>query len=119
MSEQATLLEARPSQQPAEFERRAAVRYQCSTEASCSSLAPFERLSGSVRDISTQGISLILGTSLRVGIDLVIELKTRTPGIGLTLMARVVHSSFETEGSWVVGARFLTTPTEEQLRALV
>jgi len=119
MSEQASVLEAKPPQQTAGFERRVTVRYQCSTEVSCSSLAPFERLSGRVRDISTGGIALILGTSLRVGIDLVIELKTRTPGISLTLMARVAHSTFEAEGTWIIGARFLTTPTNEQIEALL
>jgi hypothetical protein len=119
MSEQASVLEAKLPQQTAESERRVSVRYQCSTEASCSSLAPFERLSGRVRDISTDGIGLVLGTSLRVGIDLVIELKTRTPGIGLTLMARVAHSTFEADGTWIIGAQFLTTPTEEQIEALL
>jgi c-di-GMP-binding flagellar brake protein YcgR len=119
MSEQVSLLEVKSSQQRAGFERRVSVRYQCSTEVSCSSLAPFERLSGTVRDISADGIALILGTSLRVGIDLIIELKTRTPGIGLTLMARVMHSTFEDEGTWIVGARFLTMPTEEQIQALL
>lgn len=119
MSEQASVLEAKPAQQSVEFERRVAVRYQCGAEASCSSLAPFERLSGGVRDISTHGIALVLGTSLRVGIDLIIELKTRTPGINLTLMARVVHSTFEAEGTWIVGAKFLTTPTEEQIQAVL
>jgi c-di-GMP-binding flagellar brake protein YcgR len=119
MSEQASVLEAKPPQPTSEFERRVSVRYQCSSEVSCSSLAPFERLSGRARDISMGGIALVLATSLRVGTDLVIELKTRTPGIGLTLMARVVHSTFEAEGTWIIGAKFLTTPTEEQIEALL
>jgi hypothetical protein len=119
MSEQASVLEAKPALQTVGFERRVTVRYQCSAEASCSSLAPIERLSGRVRDISKEGIGLVLGTSLRVGIDLIIELKTRTQGIGLTLMARVMHSTFEAEGNWIIGAKFLTTPTEEQIQALL
>jgi hypothetical protein len=101
------------------IERRASVRFQCSTSASCSSLAPFERLNGMTRDISKTGIALILGTSIREGLELVIDLKTKNPGICLTLLARVVHSTLEAEGTWVVGCEFITTPTEEQIRALV
>ena len=119
MSQQLSLLEVRPSPQATEFDRRASVRYQCSTDASCSSLAPFERLSGRVRDISTGGVALVLGASVRPGSDLLIDLKTKNPGICLTLHARVVHATLETEGSWVVGCEFITLPTEEQIRALL
>ncbi len=101
------------------IERRAAVRYQCSTSASCSSLAPFERLSGVLRNISSGGMALILGTSIREGTELVIDLKTKNPGICLTLLARVVHSTLNEEGSWTIGCEFITTPTEEQIQALL
>jgi hypothetical protein len=119
MSEQASLLAAKPAQQTIDFERRVSVRYQCGREASCSSLAPFERLSGRVRDISTQGIALILGTSIREGTELIMDLKTRNPGICLTLLARVIHSTLEAEGIWIIGGEFITTPTEEQIQALL
>ncbi len=100
-------------------ERRASVRFQCSTRASCSSLAPFERLNGMTRDISQTGIALALGTCIRKGVELVIDLKTKNPGICLTLLARVVHSTPEDEGTWIVGCEFITTPTEEQIEALL
>lgn len=104
---------------PQAIERRAAVRYQCSNSASCSSLAPFERHSGKMRDISRTGIALALGTSIREGTELVIDLKTKNPGICLTLLARVIHSTPEDESSWVIGCEFITTPTEEQIKALL
>src|SRR5262249_53114060 len=116
MSQQSTLLPAIHG--GADFERRATVRYQCSCEASCSSLAPFERLHGKVRDVSTQGIGLVLRDSIREGTQLVIDLKTRNPGIYLTLLARVVHTREEGEGAWTIGCEFITVPTEEQLQAL-
>jgi hypothetical protein len=119
MSVQASLLAAKPAQKTTERERRVSVRYQCSREASCSSLAPFERLSGRLRDISTRGIALVLSTKIRQGTELVIELKTRNPGICLTLLARVVHSTLENEGAWIIGGELLTTPTEEQIHALI
>src|SRR5438270_12982584 len=116
MSQQSTLL---PAIQPStDCERRATVRYQCSCEASCSSLAPFERLHGRVRDVSTQGIGLLLRDSIREGTQLVIDLKTRNPGIYLTLLARVVRAREEGEGMWTIGCEFITIPTEEQLQAL-
>ncbi len=117
MSQQLTLSPAKSVHPLAE--RRAAVRFQCSNGASCSSLAPFERLTGRARDISKTGIALILGTSVRDGTQLVIDLKTKNPGICLTLLARVVHSTPADEGSWVIGCEFITTPTEEQIMALL
>jgi hypothetical protein len=119
MSEQASLLAEKPPQQFTEFERRVSVRYQCGREASCSSLAPIERLSGRVRDISTQGVALLLGTSIREGTELIMDLKTRNPGICLTLRARVIHATLEAEGTWVIGGEFITVPSEEQLQALL
>jgi hypothetical protein len=119
MSEQSSLLAAKPARQVAELERRVSVRYQCSWEASCSSLAPVERLSGRVRDISTHGIALVLGTSIPQGTELVIDLKTRNPGICLTLRACVIHSTLEAEGTWIIGGKFISMPTEEQLQALL
>jgi hypothetical protein len=37
----------------------------------------------------------------------------------LTLRARVVHSTLEAEGTWVIGGEFITVPSEEQLQALL
>jgi c-di-GMP-binding flagellar brake protein YcgR len=119
MSEQLSLLPAQPGPQATEFDRRASVRYQCSNEASCSSLAPFERLSGRLRDISINGVALILGGEIRPGTQLLIDLKTKNPGICLTLLARVIRASLEAEGTWIVGCEFITTPTEEQVQALL
>ena len=119
MSEHLSLLPAKASHPATNLERRASVRYQCSEEISCSSLAPFERLSGQTRDISRDGVALILDTSIRVGTEVLIDLKTRNPGIALTLRARVVHATPEAEGSWVVGCEFISTPTEEQILALL
>jgi c-di-GMP-binding flagellar brake protein YcgR len=119
MSEQLSLLPAKASRHVTNLERRASVRYQCSEEISCSSLAPFERLSGQTRDVSQDGVALILDTSIRVGTELLIDLKTRNPGIALTLRARVVHATREAEGSWLVGCKFISTPTEEQILALL
>ncbi len=64
-------------------------------------------------------MALILGTSIREGTELVIDLKTKNPGICLTLLARVVHSTLNEEGSWTIGCEFITTPTEEQIQALL
>ena len=119
MSQQLSLLPAKTAPGVDHLERRASVRYQCSHGVSCSSLAPVERLSGRMHDISRHGIALILGTSLREGSELLIDLKTKNPGICLTLLARVVRATPEDEGSWIVGCEFITTPTEEQIKALL
>lgn len=72
-----------------------------------------------MRDISRNGLALIVGASIREGTELVIDLKTRNPGICLTLLARVIRATQEVEGSWIVGCEFITTPTDEQIKALL
>ena len=118
MSEQTTLVQPE-AKKGREGERRAWVRYQCSREASYSSLPTYERFWATVRDISVDGIGLILSTAVEPGTYLIIEMKTTSRPISLTMLARVTHSTPRDEGGWAVGCELVTKPTEEQLRSLL
>ena len=102
-----------------EVERRAVIRYLCDREVVYSRLLTRKRLWARVRNVSVNGIGLLLGAPIEPGTDLIIEMKTMDPGIPLTLVARVVHVTMQANESWIVGCKFLTRPTEEHLLALL
>ncbi len=100
-------------------ERRASVRYQCSQSATFASAPNYERFVARVKDISITGVGLVVSTHIEPGTYLIVEMKTRARGILLTLLARVVHSTPQSENSWNVGCELVNKPTEEQLQSLV
>ena len=102
-----------------EVERRAEVRYLCDRPVVCYELAAQQRLWARARDVSSEGISLLLRTPLAPGTKLVTELKTLDPSTSLTLVAQVVHSTMQVDRTWIVGCRFLSEPHEEDLLALL
>jgi|AP3Bu8745761321_1050154.scaffolds.fasta_scaffold05393_1 hypothetical protein len=102
-----------------EVERRAVIRYLCDREVVYSRILTRERLRARVRNVSVNGIGLLLDAPIEPGTVLLIQMKTMDPDIPLTLVARVVHATMQAEGSWIVGCKFLTKPTEEHLLALM
>lgn len=58
------------------------------------------------RDISTTGIGLSLSASLAAGALALLEFSSRGGQGNLTLLAEVVHSAHQPDGSWAVGCRF-------------
>jgi hypothetical protein len=46
-------------------------------------------------------------------------MKTIDPSILLTVVARVVHTTKQEEGSWIVGCKVLSQATEVELLALL
>lgn len=100
-------------------ERRAVVRYLCDREVFYFPLWSGERLWARVRDISVYGIGLLLSAPMEIGTDLAIDMRTMNPRLPLALVARVVDVTMQEEGCWIVGCRFLTRPTEEDLLSLL
>jgi len=119
MAVQTLPLTANVAKQPTIFDRRAIVRYLCNRGASCQPLSTYERLFAQVRDISDIGIGLVLPVPIESSTYMVIEMKTTSSGISLTMLARVIHSTLQVDGSWIVGCQFVSSPTEEQIRSLL
>jgi hypothetical protein len=101
------------------IERRAWVRYRCQQRAVYCALPSYDRLGADVRDLSVDGVGLVLPTTVEPDTELIIEMKTTARRIFLTLLARVVHCTLASENEWLVGCEFITKPTEEQLKALL
>jgi PilZ domain len=95
-------------------ERRAAVRYQSNQKFSFfQTPQQSERLWARVRNISVSGIGMILSRGLPRGTVLTIDLKD------LQMSARVIHSTRDAAGTWLVGCRFDTKLSEAQLLELL
>jgi PilZ domain len=102
-----------------ELERRAWVRYPCRRDAVYCALPSYDRFGCQVRNLSVDGVALVLTTEAAPGTELIVEMKTTARRIYLTLLARVVHCTALSECEWLVGCEFITKPTEEQLKALL
>jgi hypothetical protein len=96
---------------PSRFEQRRDSRYRCSKLARVfptNSPKSLARLS-IVRDISANGIGLLLARSLSPGTLINVELSGR---VIINRLARVVHST-RTEGGWIIGCT-LDNPLSNQ-----
>lgn len=96
-------------------ERRAVVRSTCHRGIVYYAPLTRQRRWARVRNVSVNGIGLLVGVPVELGTDLTIEMQSSDPGIPLTLVARVVYATKYEEGSWITGCRFRTRPTEEAL----
>jgi hypothetical protein len=103
------------------FDRRGAARYSCDGQ-------PFWRLAGpcsadsslaGVRDVSTTGIGLCSKERLKPGIVFVLTLQGRDQRLSRPLPVRVMHSTRQEDGDWLVGCQFVRRLTEQDLHALL
>jgi hypothetical protein len=102
-----------------EVERRAEVRYLCERPIVCYEFRTQQRLWARVRDVSSEGIGLLLRAPIAPGTKLVTEMKTLDPSVSLTLVAQVVDCTMQSDKTWIVGSRFVSRPREEDLKALL
>jgi hypothetical protein len=71
-----------------------------------------------VRDISDNGMGLILHQAFEPGVELSIELPAEVNHPLHLLRASIVHVSALEEGQWLVGCEFLQLPNQEEMDAL-
>ena len=102
-------------------ERRASVRLQSSAKGSCQSLSVRREMGweASVRDISCDGIGLVLPRRFEVGTLLAVELTEEAEGPKHLLLARVVRTLPQSESSWLVGCTLVNPLTEDELQLLL
>lgn len=101
-------------------ERRASVRHQSTAKGSCHTLNASRETSWDavVRDISAEGIGLMLGRRFEPGVLLSIELPDNSDGQPRLLLARVVHATTRSEGGWLIGCALLNPLTDDEVQAL-
>jgi hypothetical protein len=74
---------------------------------------------GTVRDISANGIGLLLNRRFEPGARLVIELPSPASGTRRNVLARVVHATPLTHGFWLLGCIFPAPLPEDEFHALI
>ena len=102
-------------------ERRTATRYRCRLAA----LVPLQLTEASTSveawgcDLSAKGISLNMPHALDAGTAVVLRLNDQQHTKSVTVMAHVVHSAQEHDGTWRIGCQFDQPLDPETLEILL
>ena len=101
-------------------DRRAEERYSVNADASCPFVSPVVEDFGPVkmRDVSMQGIGLIVSRRVEVGALLAVGLTNTARGFSKTVLVRVVHVT-QSGGSFLVGGTFVNPLTYQEMTTLV
>jgi hypothetical protein len=120
MPESAACLSENTAQIEPQWERRAAVRCPYPSEAA---YLPATReaafLPAEVRDISCDGVSLVLTRPLEPETLLAVELPGRVLRFPRVLLAHVVHATLQITGEWLVGCEFVLGLTRHELELFI
>jgi hypothetical protein len=109
----------RTSPNPPLTERRAFARIPCDQEIALRPAAdPQATRWAGVRNISRNGVGLLLSTRLCLGAVLALELRCRNHRFLRTVLGRVVHARPCQHQNWVVGCAFEKSLSDDSLRAL-
>lgn len=101
-------------------DRRAVERIAVTPDTTCSFVSPVVEDFGAalVRDISLNGIGIIVARKLVVGTLLVIELVNQSRGFSRMMTVRVAHVT-SVNGGYLVGGDFTTPLTYQEFTSLV
>lgn len=102
-------------------ERRVSVRFESNTKGSCQTLS-IRRESAweaTVRNISCEGIGLLLGRRFEPGALLAIELTESSEGQQRLLLARVAHATAQPDGKWLIGCILVNPLGEDEIPTLL
>jgi hypothetical protein len=102
-------------------DQRAVERFPINTFSSCDFVSPVLEDFGPLRvkNISTDGIGLISSQALEAGLLLAVNLVNPTKDFSKTILVRVVHSTPQPGGTYLIGGIFNTALTYEELCVLV
>jgi hypothetical protein len=69
-----------------------------------------------LRDLSHDGLALLVSQPLEPGTVLFVQLRGRRPGATHAQLARVVHVTPQAPGHWLVGCQLTSPLSDDQLR---
>jgi hypothetical protein len=102
------------------IDRRAAERIPASTDTSCGFVSPVVEDFGpaKVKNVSMEGIGLIVTRRVEPGSLLAVSLANKAHGFAKTVLVRVMHVTPQ-PGAFLVGGTFNVPLTYQELAALV
>ena len=71
-----------------------------------------------VRNISSDGVGLLLSRRFEPGVLLVIDVLDKNEGQTRLLLARVIHATARPEGGWLIGCCLLNILTDNEVQNL-
>lgn len=121
MPEPTTTITAQSAPAVLKGERRASVRYESNAKGSCQTLSLHRESAweATVRNISCDGIGLLLGRRFEPGALLSIELTESSQERQRLLLARVAHATPQPDGKWLVGCTLLNPLGEDEIQTLL
>jgi hypothetical protein len=101
-------------------DRRTAERFPVNAEASCPLLSPVTEEFGAakIRDVSMQGIGLLVSRRVEMGALIAVVLTNKARGFTKTALVRVMHVTPLGSG-FLVGGAFNTPLTYQEMSTLV
>jgi hypothetical protein len=102
------------------YDRRAAPRYPCGPQVLCQLTTDLsaEPWLAWVRDVSTQGIGLVVDRRFAPGTPMLVELQT-DDGLTCTVTARVVRATAEGDAEWLLGCTLTRDLDDGELAQLL
>ena len=102
-------------------DRRAVERFPVNADSGCDFVSPVLEDFGpaKIKNISTDGIGLLMSHHLKPGLLLTINVVNRSKPFAKTMLVRVMHVTPETTGVFLVGGKFVTPLTYQELCTLV
>ncbi len=121
MSKQVEALSPSAASADKRLELRATVRFSSGGTTPCKTLAGWRgnTWEATIRDISQQGIGLLLGRRFEPGVILVVEVPRPMEASTHLILARVVRVVEQDNGHWLVGCVLVNPLTGEELRSLL
>lgn len=102
---------------------RVARRHACGLATSCEPTAVRGdhdmKWAATIRDISVSGIGLLLKRRFERGAGLTIELPENGGNSAYTVLAKVIHTTSQPGGYWLLGCAFVSELSDEELEALL
>jgi hypothetical protein len=102
-------------------ERRELERFEVNADAACPLLSPVAEDFGParVRDVSMQGVGLLVGRRVEPGALLAVVLENKARGFSKTALVRVTHVAAQPGGGFLVGGPFTAPLSYKEMSALV
>lgn len=100
-------------------ERRVAVRYPFGRQVDCSAVSAGTGCPAVVQDISTSGIGLVCNHQFDPGRLLSVEMQSPDDLLLYVFPTRVMRSTSQPNGEWLIGCTFLSPLRPELLQELL
>jgi PilZ domain len=98
-------------------------RHACGLASRCQPASTFGKedlkWSGTIENVSIGGVGLILERRFEKGTGLAIELPGNAVNDAYVVLAKVVHVRRQTNGTWMLGCKFVSELSEDEVRRLL